>query len=65
LAGLAAVADLLGDPHIGSSRVGEELGELRTDVRVLLEQQLFEHDAVDADHLLQMGSEKVHENTRF
>jgi hypothetical protein len=56
LTGAATLADLLRDPHIGSSRVGEELGELRTDVRVLLEQQLFEHHAVDADHLLQLGS---------
>jgi hypothetical protein len=43
----------------------EQLGEFGARGRVLLEQQLFEHDAVDADHLPQMGSEKIHENVRF
>jgi hypothetical protein len=52
LTGLAAIADPLGYLQIGPARVREQFGELRTDVRVLLEQQLFEHDAVDADHLL-------------
>jgi hypothetical protein len=65
LTGLAPVADPLGYLQVGSARIREQFGELRTHVRILLEQQLFEHDAVDADHLLQMGSEKVHENTRF
>jgi hypothetical protein len=65
LTGLATVADPFGDLQISAARVREQFGELRTHVRVLLEQQLFEHDAVDGDHLLQMGSEKVHENTRF
>jgi hypothetical protein len=49
---VAPIADPLGDLQIGFARVREQFGELRTHVRVLLEQQLFEHDAVDADHLL-------------
>jgi hypothetical protein len=62
---MAAVADPIGDPQIGLSGVLEEFGKLRSNIRVLLEQQLFEHDAVDANHFFQLGSEKVHENTRL
>ena len=60
-----SVADAFSDLQVGFSGIFEKLGKFRTDIRVLLEQQPFEHDAVDADHLLQMGSEKVHDNTRF
>jgi hypothetical protein len=58
-------ADALRDLQIGFPGILEELSEFRTYGRVLLEQQLFEHDAVDADHLHQMRPEKVHDNARF
>ncbi|MDE2331641.1 MAG: hypothetical protein KGK16_12790 [Bradyrhizobium sp.] len=62
---MATVADPLGDFQICPAGILEQFGEIRTHVRILFEQQLFEHDAVDADHLHQMGSEKVHGNIRF
>jgi hypothetical protein len=49
--------------QIGLASVLEQFGEFRTHILVLLEKKLFEHGPVDADHLLQMGSEKVHGNT--
>ncbi len=62
---MAAVANPFSDLQIGLPGVLEEFGKLRSNIPVLLEQQLFEHGAVDAHHLFQVGSEKVHENTRF
>jgi hypothetical protein len=62
---MAAVADPFGDLQVGPSGVLEEFGKLRSNIRVLFEQQLFEHDAVYADDFFQLGSEIVHENTRF
>jgi len=62
---MTAVADLFGDLQIGLSGVLEEFGKLRSEIRVLVEQKLFEHHPVDTDHFLESGSEKVHENTRF
>jgi hypothetical protein len=49
--------------QIGLASVLEQFGELRTHILVLFEKKLFEHRPVDADHLLKMGSEKVHGNT--
>jgi hypothetical protein len=65
LAGMAALADAFGDLQVGCAGILEKLGEFRANGGILFEQQLFEHDTVDADHLHQMGSEKVHENARF
>ena len=48
---MAALADAFGDLQIGLSSIPEQFGEFGAHGRVLLEQQLFEHDAVDADHL--------------
>ena len=56
LTGQAAGADPLGDLQISGPGVMEQFGKLHTHVRVLFEKELFEHDAVDAYHLLQMGS---------
>jgi hypothetical protein len=42
--------------QISRPGVLEQFGKLRTHIRILFEKELFEHDAVDADHLLQMGS---------
>lgn len=64
LASFAALADVFGDLQIGLSGILEQFGQFRADGRVFLEQKLFKHDAVDADHLLEMGSEKVHESAR-
>ena len=57
-------ADALRDFQVGLANILEQFCQLGPYCRVFFEQQLFEHDAVDADHLLQMGSEKVHENAR-
>ena len=38
----------------------KQFGQLWTHGRVLLEQELCEHCLVDRDHLLQIGSMKVH-----
>src|ERR1700752_3706649 len=65
LAGIAALADAFCDLQIGLPSIPEQFGEFGAHGRVLLEQQLFEHDTVDTDHLHQMRSEEVHENTRF
>src|SRR5690242_9510752 len=62
---MTTVADALSDLQVGFPGILEKLSEFRTHIRVLLEQELFEHDAVDADHLLQMRSEKVHDSARF
>ena len=62
---MATVADPFGDLQISLSGVLEEFRKLRTDIRILVEQKLFEHHPVDTDHFLESGSEKVHENTRF
>jgi hypothetical protein len=51
LAGMAALADAFGDLQIGLPSLPEQFGEFGAHGRVLLEQQLFEHDAVDANHL--------------
>ena len=63
--GMTAVADLFGDLQIGLSGVLEEFGKLRSDIRILVEQKLLEHHPVYADHFFELGSEKVHENTRL
>jgi hypothetical protein len=60
--GKTALADALSDFKISFPGVFEQFGQFETHVRVIFEQQLFEHDAVDADHLLQMRSKKVHES---
>ena len=60
LTGIAARTDPLGDLQIGLPGVLEQLGKLGTDLGILLEQQLLELRAVNADDLFQMGSEKVH-----
>src|SRR5436853_387967 len=62
---MTTVADVLRDLQIGFPCLLEKLSEFRTYGRVLFEQKLFEHDAVDADYLLQMRSEKVHDSARF
>jgi len=62
---MAAATDPLGDLQISLPGVLEEFGKLGSNIRDLLEQQPFEHDAVYADHVFQLGSEKVHKNTRF
>jgi hypothetical protein len=49
---MTALADALSDLQIRPPDIFEQFGELRTHRGALLEQQLFEHDAVDADHLL-------------
>src|ERR1043165_9180032 len=51
LARTAALADALGDLQIGYPSLPEQFSEFGAYRRVLLEQQLFEHHAVDADHL--------------
>ena len=62
---MATVADPFGDPQIGLCGVLEEFGKLRSDIRILVEQKLLEHHPVYADHFFELGSEKVHENTRL
>ena len=62
---MATVADPFGDPQIGLCGVLEEFGKLRSDIRILVEQKLLEHHPVYADHFSELGSEKVHENTRL
>ena len=54
LTGPTALANARGNLQIGLPGILEQFGEFWTDRRVLLEQQLLEHDSVDADHLLQM-----------
>jgi hypothetical protein len=55
-------ADALRDFQVGLANILEQFCQLGPYCRVFLEQQLFEHDAVDADHLLQMISKKVHDD---
>jgi len=59
------LADALRDFQVCLADVLKQFGKFRTHGRVLLEQQLLEHNAVDANHLLEMGSIKVHEDSRF
>ena len=54
------LADALRDLQVRLAGVVEQLGQVQTDGRVLVEQQLLEHRLVDRDHLLQIGSGKVH-----
>src|ERR1051326_1297726 len=51
LAGMATLADTFGDLQIGLPNIPKQFGEFEAHSRVLLEEQLLEHDAVDTDHL--------------
>lgn len=62
---MAPFAYALGDLQIGLAGILEQFAEFRTHGRVVFEQQFFEHDAMDADHFLHMGSKKIHEKARF
>jgi len=56
-----AFADLLGNPEVGLSDILKQLGEIRADWRVLVEQQPLKHGLMDRDHLPEMRSAEIHE----
>jgi hypothetical protein len=60
----ALFADPICNPEVRVSHVIEQFGQVRADRRVFIKQQLLEHSLVDRNHLLEMGSKKVHGGAR-